>query len=172
MMRFLRVDHHGCRWLAAVALCAGCGGSSPSEPSFPAVAGTYRLTLTRCSPATGAMTSMQFLCSQQNKWTVTQAGNEISATNVGQCPPSNWTGGFSARFIGQRRVEITALNYRQSSSHTSIETVVLSGIAGLDATGFSGTLEGEHTSTPVFGGFAGPTVSCRAQMPVQFIRQP
>lgn len=116
---------------------------------------------------------MLFACESQNRWELSQTGSDVSGRAVGQCPPYNWTGNMTARVVGSRRIAIAALTYRDSSSHTEIQTLSVSGEGRIDGSGFSGMFAGDFTSTPVFGGVTGPVSACHGtQMAFRFSQDP
>lgn len=162
-------------WSIAFAACCGCSASPPSAPSTSTVAGSYSLSLTRCGlPREGTpAVPMIFVCSSENRWNLSQSGDEVSGRTEGQCPPFNWSGTLTGRTVAAgNSIVITALAYHDSSSHSQIQTLSLSGSGFMDVTGFSGSLRGDYSSQPVFGGAAGPVTTCHGtELPFRFSRQ-
>jgi len=165
-------------WYVALLVCCGCSGSGPTEPSLPSVAGTYSLDLTPCSLQGGSTPTVpiHFVCRSENRWTVSQTGTDISGISgsaAGQCAPFDWNGAFTAKVERSGKVEITALTYRDSSSHSAIQTLALAGSGTVDSAGFAGMVAGNYTSQSTFGSATGPVVTCHGtQMPFRFSRQP
>jgi hypothetical protein len=145
------------------------GGVTPSA----SVSGAYNLTVTRCNlPQETAPVSMTFECGGSNVWTLTRNGSEVTGINNVQCAPFSSSGSLTGQVRADGAIEITTLQFRQSSSHTSVDTLSVKGTAAVDRFGYAGMFSGEFTSTPVFGGFAGPTSSCRGEgMPFQLLRR-
>jgi hypothetical protein len=163
-----------------VFACCGCSnGATPAAPSaapIVSVSGSYALTLTRCGlPAEGpSERPMAFACSSQNKWTLSQDGSDVKGTAVSplQCAPFNWKGDLTGTVTKDGIIQITTLTYRDSSSHSTIQTLALSGSGVIDDAGFAGMFSGAYTSADVFGSATGPVDSCLGTlMPFRFSRQ-
>jgi hypothetical protein len=163
-----------------VSACCSCAEtapvtpSPPSLPSLPSVAGTYTLGLTRCSLSAEGPSErpMVFVCSSQNKWMLSQVDGDVTGTAVGLCAPFNWSGALTGKVTVAGTIEITTLTYRDSSSHSAIQTLTLSGSGVVDEAGFTGKFAGAYTSAAVFGSATGPVSSCESsQMPFRFSRQ-
>ena len=156
-------------------LLAACGGhwNAPTAPYIAPVAGTYSLQLTRCG-LTGEppLVPMTFACPTSNRWTLTQDGPDLTGTNGGSCPPFVWSGSLTGRISGTT-VEISALNYTDATTHTSVQDLALTGRAVAEGTGdIAGTLDGNYANTPVFGGISGATSACQGtQLPFRLVRQ-
>lgn len=156
-----------------------CGHSGPSAPSLPNVAGQYHLTVTPCSlPGKDAAQVEDFPpllpvfgVSSDPNWTLSQVGGNATGTASGQNPPLSWSGSLTAAVENAAKIEITTFTYRDSSSHGGIHRLSGIGEGFVDGSGIFGTLAGDYTSTPTFGGFVGETASCHgSQMPFRFSR--
>jgi hypothetical protein len=77
-------------------------------------------------------------------WTLKQNGAEVFGQVNGQNPPFNWTGTFTATVQTDGTVHVTEIAYQDSSSHSYLQVLMATGRAAIDATGFSGTLDGEY----------------------------
>lgn len=168
--------------LAVLLVCSGCAADSATAPSSPPqplslVPGSYVLSLTRCAlpEEKGPDIQMSFVggCgASTNVWALAHTDVALSGTNSMSCPPFNSNGALAGTLSGTT-LDITSLTYQDGTSHTNVQKLTLSGRGTLDPTGFHGTFSGDYSSTPVFGGIAGPTSSCHGSaMPFQFTRVP
>ena len=174
------------RWLlqgASLCLMAcACGSSPPTEPSLPTVAGSYNLSLTHCWLSESQVLEDNFppleifdfgASSGTPWWTLSQVGGDVSGTTSGSFPPFNWSGSLTARVVSPTKIEIMTLNYRDSSSHGGIHTFSAAGNGVVGVAGdIGGTLAGDYTDTPTFGGFTESPNACHwTQMPFRLIRR-
>jgi hypothetical protein len=172
--------------LAVLLACAGCAAGSSTGPSSPSpstpqslslLPGSYVLSLTRCAlpTETGPDVQMSFVggCgASANVWALVHTDVALSASNNTSCPPFVANGALAGALSGTT-VDVSMLTYRDGTSHTNVQTLALSGRGTVDPTGFHGTFSGDYSSTPVFGGFQGPTSSCHGDaMRFQFTRLP
>jgi len=159
--------------LIAIVILAACG-TNPAEPDGLALGGVYSLALTRCGLAeeSATQTAMTMVVPDQNFWTLAQSGERFSAQAVGSLPPFTWSGTLSGTVSSAGAIEITSLQYTDGCSHCPVQTLTASGQATSDSTGITGTLTGDYSSSPAFGGASGPTSSCHgSQMAFRLQRE-
>jgi len=96
----------------------------------------------------------------------------VSGSTSGSVPPFVWSGTLNGTLAGVTRIEITAFNYRDSSSHVGTHMFSGTGTATIGGDGLSGVFAADYTFTPTFGGFAGPSTACHGdQLPMRFARR-
>lgn len=165
--------------LALVSLlCWGCGNTdSPASPSpspaWPQLSGTYTLTLTPCElPAGDASPLNGPIGPYQSAWTFSQQDDVLTGRYSASSPPGVSSGTFSGSVDMSGRVTVTSLQFSWSSSHVSLIQFSAAGDGTGTKTQISGTVSGELSHTPVFGGIAGTRSVCSGtRMPFTFTRR-
>lgn len=155
-----------------VMLCLATGGcQSPSGPSaapIPDVTGSYQLTVTPCSVDSSSSSPSSFGLS----WNLSQQGNAVTGNLSTSNPPGYTSGSLHGSISRAGTLEISSLDFRSSSTHTGLTTLIGSGRGILDGDDLSGTVSGDWAFVPAFGGLGGDRVACHgASMPFRFSRR-
>ena len=172
------------RWVPVLYLtCLGCADARPPlaasaatvAPSWPQLAGNYVLSVQPCElPLYNDLASKPPTGPYDLTWTLTQQEDVLTgtfrSTNVG--PPVSG-GTVTAKVTQAGKVEMIDLRYSWSSSHVGVLIFTASGEGTADKSQIAGTVSGEQTYTPTFGGVGhATTYRCNgAMMPFRFSRR-
>jgi hypothetical protein len=159
-------------------LYVGCSDiSHPVAPSalasWPELTGTYTLTLTPCQlQRADEILSSTPIGPYQSTWTFTQEQDVVTGRFSKSSPPAVSYGVLTGRVDRSGEMLVTNLQFSWSSSHVGLIQFSASGDGDADKTHVSGTVSGEESYIPTFGGSAGPRSACSGtQMPFTFTRR-
>jgi hypothetical protein len=158
-------------------LSGGCADSrSPVAPSaltsWPQLSGSYTLTLTPCEVPMANSIASTPTSPYQSIWTFTQEDDVVTGRYRNDSPPAVSSGSLTARVDKSGDIVVTNLQFSWSSSHVGGLRFSGSGDGQADKIHISGTLSGEQSFTPSFGGIAIPGTACSGtNMPFTFNRR-
>ena len=157
-------------------LCVSCSDESSSLAPSPVPSsqlnGSYRLRLMPCELSMGNDVASNPIGPYQSIWTFTQQEDVVTGRYSNSTPPSGSSGTFTARVSPSGAVTVANLQFSWSSSHVGVLQFSASGDGVADKTQIVGTISGEQSFTPTFGGIPGPRYACNGtRMPFTFTRQ-